>query len=321
MKKFIMSVVVSAAMWGCASNDDVEGKMNNSFVSDVVPKENLEKAYMDLANKIDEVNAEFQVGKRSLKETYLVYSTVKADMDGWDYGSRIGFFAGGWIGGFSGMVPGYVTGGLIGGAALSAIHYIVNKTDSQVIPNDVYSMVLPVYAPEDSVSVKVDSLGYYHNLIVNQIYDARNAFIRNDLSVNKDALIRKVNSYAHVYGFCEKRMSQNEVKEMSIFAEQIDSIQKLYLIQKIDEEKVCEASLGVLQQHVKLDECDINEIRLINQKVLKKCSELNPEMIPVYVERIQEMIDKSPVVGTSKAKMKSAVVFMGNSAMCVSSKE
>ena len=281
----------------------------------------LKEEYQNLSMNLEDLNRKYIYDSRGVdwKTSALILSTVSTDVTGWNYGRKFGVIAGGFIGGFGGIVPGYYVGGLLGGAVSSAIIYLGNK--DIISPNDVYSTVVSVdFSDNFADTLKIDSLGYYHNLIINELYRDKEKFLKTDLSVDINAVVKEVNNLCNVYGFCENKLNSKEISNMIDFNFRLDSINQLYLTHSIDEDSLFSSSIRLLEDFVSLNENDYYEYNLINSKIVSACAVMDPSKLSRYAEDLKEIVSKSNLPIVKKNDLIVTGVFVVNSAQCTSVK-
>lgn len=319
MKRGILYSMFIVLLGGCSDGEDC---VHESVTHEPESYMRQKQAFQELSLKLDSLNARF-VATRGNKDVgdYIDLGASVASMDafGWEVGCRAGFWVGGWLGGFGGMVSGYYIGGLTAGAVLSAIHYVKNS-DMGIVPNEEASLVLPMDHTDVSLGFNLDSVGYYHNKLVNHIYERRSAFLGNDSIVKVSYIATRVNMLTHTYGICDVRMNLDDIRYLSKVALQADSVKDCYLNGKINLSEMNESMIREMQKVVELDSLDLLETRLIYSQMMPTCVSIDPMVVSQYVKQVQKLVDGSELPTISKQAVKVSSIFVANSALCVSRK-
>lgn len=285
------------------------------------PDNGLKEAYRDLSMSLDALNNKYVPGVRGVdwKTSSLVLSTVSMDVTGWRYGRKAGAIIGGFAGGFGGIVPGYYIGGLLGGAASSAIVYLGGK--DYVVPNDVYSTVVSLGVQDGMLnSAELDSIGYYHNLMVYRIYAERDKYLHQGLPVDYAKVIGDVNEMCNSFGLCDEYLTPGETQNMVDFNVELDSVNQLYLSEKIGEDSLFAASAEVLGTYVRLDENDYYGMSLLDSKIIPVCAAMYPSQVPHYFKDFKDIVNGSHLPNVIKSDLIVTGMFVANSAQCASVK-
>lgn len=199
-------LIISVLFFNCSSPlDELTSKEDKNST---IEKNDLK----ELEVSLNELNAKYTNYTRVVNGVTAsrVLSTVMADVTGWNWGKRAGFWVGTFVGGFGGMVPGYYIGDLVGGAACSAITYYGSST----APSSRTTTMLKVaYANDNLAEDKLDSIGYYHNLIVGQIYSDRKLYTLSDGTPDYNAIVNRCIKLCKIYGIGDGVIKRTSVIE------------------------------------------------------------------------------------------------------------
>lgn len=242
-----------------------------------------------------------------------------ADAAGFAAGAGIGRWVGGAIGS-AGGVGGAILGTFLGGKLGPYVCTYLASGAANFVCSRVFSRTNSAESYDDFQFVGIvtneDSLGYYHNQMMEELNNNRDKYVSSNGTVDYDLIytdiidfLKKINRYDEAFvNPMVKTAIINQIKE-------ICSISRKYTLNP-ESEKLVEEQCEFLKDKCQLTNDDIKLYKDFNVKLLKKCSNLSNVQIKDYSKDLNLVIKDSKFSDEKKEELSLSADLTINSSMC-----
>lgn len=286
---FASTIIVATSMFSCTNVTETASEENIAFIS--------EGNSNDLLNKIDKINEKYQTTKAPL--------TKNKDETARKWGGRIFSAVVDGIGGYIAGPAGWLVGPLCSWAyeehwnrCTRDIKPTTTTRPKKISARD--SSMVPTYVVANKEYLThIDSIGYYHNLILDKLSQTNNNYFNSDSTIN----------YKLIYTDCEKAS-----KELSLDIPKTEEKEKLislseFIVERIakcyDENDLNKAFDDINQYYNR--EFNLDETLIITEKIQRKIISAikdinNEDNLKQYANEIYDAIFSSGVSPDLKEK-------------------
>ena len=293
----------------CSSDDQITMANTEPYIS----QEDI--AMKALIDSIDVLNEKYP--SVQTRGAFISGSAVAlADAVGWAAGAGIGRWVGGAVGALGGpatAVLGTFIGGKVGpyvctSLASGATNAICSRTSTRAVSsNDLEPQLVYVVLNEDSI-------GYYHNCMMTELYKNRDKYNTIAGTVDFDLMYQDIVEYLHVIGKYDEALDNAVVKSNIINQiKSICAISEKYHLTPVNDEFINE-QCDYLKTNCYLQETEINLYRDYSVKLYNKCSTLDDIQIENYSKDLNILIDNSNVSQSQKEELSRTADLTINSA-------
>ena len=301
LRKISMSIVLLCCAFFISScSSDEQNNLTNT--EPYISQE--EMAMKALIDSIDVLNEKYPPVQT--RGAFVTGGTVAlADAAGWAAGAGIGRWAGGAAGSLGGPVTA-VLGTFIGGRvgpyvctflASGAANALCSRNRTRTVSSNNFEPQL-VYVVSNE-----DSIGYYHNCMMMELYKNRDKYYTSTGSVDFDLMYQDIVEYLHLIGKYDEALDNAVVKSDIINQiKSICSISKKYQLTPVNDEFI-EEQCSFLKTNCYLQDAEVNLYRDYSVKLYNKCSTLSNSQIENYSKDLNILIDNSNVSQNQKEKL------------------
>lgn len=170
----------------------------------------------------------------------------------------------------------------------------------------------PTYVNANNTTLKTDSIGYYHNKILDKISMSSSQYIREDNEIDYDNLFKDSINYAKNYGINTSEATQNYAKYLALSKDIINAFSKC-----VQEKNDIESAYDeVNKSYIKRFENNnrIKDAEIIQKKIVTKLSTLDKkEDIKKYADQVFQLYDEANIEPQQKQDFKTITNVTVNS--------
>lgn len=313
LRKTSMTFVLSCSMFFISSCSSDEQNIIAQTESQISQEEIAMKALIDSIDVLNEKYPSVQT-----RNAFFTGGAVGlADAAGWAAGAGIGR----WVGGAAGSLGGPATavlGTFIGGRvgpyvctflASGAANALCSRTSTRAVSSGDFEPQM-VY-----IVLNEDSIGYYHNSMMTELYKNRDKYYTSTGSIDFDLMYQDVIEYLHVIGKYDEALENTVVKSDIINQiKSICSISEKYHLEPVNDDFINE-QCNYLRTNCYLQDAEVNLYRDYSVKLYNKCSMLSHSQIENYSKELNILIDNSNVSQIQKEELSMTADLTINSAL------
>ncbi len=313
LRKTSMSILLLCCVFfisSCSSDEQ-------NILANTEPNISQEEiAMQNLIDSIDALNEKYP--SVQTRGAFVTGGAVGlADAAGWAAGAGIGR----WVGGAAGSLGGPATavlGTFIGGKvgpyvctflASGAANALCSRSSTRAVSsNHLEPQLVYVVSNEDSI-------GYYHNCMMTELYNNRDKYYTCTGSVDFDLMYQDIVQYLKIIGKYDEALDNAVVKADIINQiKSICSISEKYQFNPEDDEFINE-QCNYLKASCYLQDAEVNLYRDYSVKLYNKCSTLSEGQIENYSRDLNILIDNSNVSLKQKEELTLTADLTINSAL------
>jgi hypothetical protein len=289
--------------------EEVSLSKNEAFKSLLISVDSLNNCYTNITTRGNGIT------------TFYV---VAADEIGNIAGGRIGGWFGASLGSLLGnpmvAILGYSVGSRLGpivcGAIASSLMTMALNDCSVVLNNNQDFQSIQAFS--NLKTDNIDSIGYYHNLCMYEIFKNPAKYIGKDKSIDVDILYNDIIQFYKSYPFFIEEFENNKALKDSIISISLDICKPglKSARHELSQEQYVEAQIELLKTKINLSEDEIYLFENYTVKIAEECAFLSINELDDYAIALSDIVKNSEISESLKNEILSSSDQIINSSLC-----